>query len=89
MPRKTYDAEFKLGAVKLVTEENLTKSEAARRLGVTPTTLGTWVRELAPAGEPVDVQLRDENRRLKEENRQLKMEREILKKATAFFASEK
>ena len=30
-----------------------------------------------------------ENRRLKDENKRLKMELEILKKATAYFASQK
>jgi len=33
-PRSTYTAEFKLQAVKMVTEQKLSVAEAARRLGV-------------------------------------------------------
>lgn len=52
--RKRFTDEFKSGAVHLVVEEGLTKAEAARHLGVTATTVGAWVKEVAPDGQVVD-----------------------------------
>ncbi|MDY3560571.1 transposase [Gemmata sp. JC673] len=39
--RKTYTAEFKLAAVKMVTEQKLSVAEAARRWGVSENLLHT------------------------------------------------
>ena len=86
---KRYSAEFKTEAVQMVLDGGLTKAEVSRRLGVTATTLSEWIKNLAPEGRLEEKDLRAEVKRLAEENRQLKMERDILKKATAFFASEK
>jgi transposase len=94
MARRTFTAEFKTAAAKLVTEQGYTAAQAARNLGVDPSSIRDWVRRatdhsngLAPP--PTDpAALQAENRRLREENRRLLMEREILKKATAFFAKE-
>lgn len=90
---KGYDPEFKVEAVRLVMEEGYSKSEVARRLGVSRVSIGKWVAAVAKKqdkaftnGELTPEQ--EELRRLREENRQLRMEREILKKATAFFAKE-
>lgn len=93
-PRRKYTAEFKLAAVKLITEQGYSVTEAARNLGVTDKILRKWKRSLREQGElafpgkgnpPADQQ---EIRRLREENQRLRMERDILKKATAFFAKE-
>ena len=95
MKRQVYSREFKVQAVKMVTEEGLSDSEVARDLGVSATVIRNWKRKLAEEGEqafpgngrlPAD---QEELRRLHEEMRQLRMERDILKKATAFFANEK
>lgn len=90
--RRTYTAEFKAEAVKLVTEQGYSLGEAARSLGVHPNLLRNWKqkRDVGPdSGGPVkDVLLVEENRRLREENRRLRLERDILKKATAYFAKE-
>ena len=43
--RKKYSKEFKLDAVSLVTEQNYTRSEAAKSLGINPNMLGRWVKE--------------------------------------------
>jgi|SRR5262245_42193951 len=92
--RRTYTAEFKLAAVKLVTERGYSVAEAARSLGVTEKILRKWRRALQDQGVqafpgkgnlPAD---QEEIRRLREENQRLRMERDILKKATAFFAKE-
>ncbi|MBP3954904.1 transposase [Gemmata sp. G18] len=48
--RKTCTAEFKLFAVKMVTEQKLSVPEAARRLGVGENLLHTWKKALARDG---------------------------------------
>jgi transposase len=40
--RKSYSKQFKIDAVKLVTEEGYTASEAARNLGVNPSVFRRW-----------------------------------------------
>jgi transposase len=93
MARRTYSLDFKVSAVKLVTEQGRGLKDAAVSLGVAPSTMQYWVRRFgAPAARPQAPAdhdaLRLENARLREENKRLTMEREILKKATAFFARE-
>ena len=89
--RRTYTAEFKREAVKLVTEQGYKISEAARNLGVHENLLRVWKQKLAAGNgnEPLTQDERMELARLREENKRLRMEREILKKAAAFFANEK
>ncbi len=92
--RRTYTREFKLAAVKLITEQDYSVAEAARRLGISANLLHVWKKALHDVGEqafPGQGQLpplEEENRRLRAENKRLQMERDILKKATAFFAAE-
>lgn len=84
--RKTYTAEFKVAAVKLITEQGYSLREAARNLGVSEKQLRKWKRSLESQGEqafPGKGNLppaQEEIRRLQEENRRLRMERDILKK---------
>jgi len=91
MSRRKYTREFKVSAVKLVNEQGYNSVEAAKSLGVDPTSVRQWVKKfsaeegLAPSGEGA---VQAELRRLRKENAQLRMEREILKKAAAFFAKE-
>ena len=89
---KRYDDPFKAGAVRMVTEEGLSQTEVARRLGVAGTTVCGWVRQLAPNGRLTDQEMRAKLRALEQENRRLRMEREILTKTAprkwTFFASE-
>jgi transposase len=93
--RRHYSKEFKMGAVKLVTEQGYTSSEAARRLEVDRKSIQEWLTKFAPEFDartanrelPEDPQvLQQELRRLRRENDQLRMERDILKKAAAYFA---
>ncbi len=92
--RKKYTDEFKIEAVKLVSEQGYTQAEAANSLGINAGMLGRWKKEHTQRGKeafPGNGRvggLEGEMRKLKEENRRLRMEREILKKATAFFAKE-
>ena len=93
-PRRTYTAEFKAEAVKLVTEQGYSVAEAARSLGLHQTLLRSWKLALQAKGDeafpgqgklpPIEEELR----RLRAENKRLQAERDILKKATAFFARE-
>lgn len=90
MNRK-YTIEFKEEAIKLVTEQGYSQAEAARRLGVNEKNLNRWVKENKET-KPIKAKLtaeQEELKRLRKENDRLKMEKEILKKAAAFFASEK
>jgi transposase len=92
--RKQYTKEFKLDAVRLVTDQGYKCAEAARNLGINANMLNRWVQEYRNGegeafrgnGKPTAEQ--EELRHLREENRRLKLEREILKKAAAFFAKE-
>jgi transposase len=95
MPRKrtTYTAEFKLQAIKMITEQKLSVAEVARRLDVGENLLRTWKKALVERGNdafpghghpaPAD----DELRRLRAENARLRAERDLLKKAAAYFAN--
>ena len=92
--RRTYTAEFKTEAVKLVTEQGYSVAEAARTLGVHETLLRSWKQALEAQGDqafPGQSKLppfEEELRRLRTENQRLRAERDILKKATALFAKE-
>src|SRR5213080_655439 len=78
---KRYDKQFKIAAPK----------QAAASLGVHANTLQYWVRVYGTLpqeqAETLDT-LRLRVKQLEKENQRLILEREILKKATAFFASQ-
>jgi transposase len=92
--RKTYTAEFKLAAVKMITDQKLSVAETARKLGIRENLLHTWKKAIAKGGANAFpgsghlTPLEDENRKLRAEVKRLTAERDILKKATAFFASQ-
>jgi transposase len=92
--RRSYTREFKVEAVKLVTEKGYSMAEAARSLGIGQALLHAWKKSLENKDDqafPGHGQLpssEDELRRLRAENKRLQMECDILKKATAFFAKE-
>jgi transposase len=94
MARKTYTREFKLQALRLLTDQGLSVAEVARRLGVGENCLRSWKAAAAHKGaeaafpgqgclSPADEELR----RLRAEVHRLKAERDLLKKAAAYFAS--
>jgi len=92
--KKKYTPEFKMEAVRLITEQGYKTSEAARNLGIHPSLLNRWKSQLAAEGKnafPGKGHLtseKEELQKLRKENQRLKMERDILKKAAAFFAKE-
>jgi transposase len=92
--RRSYTREFKVEAVKLVTEKGYSVAEAARSLGIGETLLRSWKVVLEKGGDQAFPghgnlpAIEEELRQLRAENKRLQMERDILKKATAFFARE-
>jgi transposase len=93
-PRRTFTSEFKVQAVKLLTEQGRSVAEVARDLDLSESLLRGWKQALAAEGDRAFPgqghlpALEEELRRLRAENKRLQMERDILKKATAFFARE-
>ena len=92
--RRRHSEEFKVEAVKLVTEQGYSVPEAARNLGVHANLLRKWKEKYAVGDGSggngrLNGEEREELRRLRAENRRLRMEREILKKAAIFFVNEK
>jgi transposase len=91
--RKVHTAEFKLQAVKMITEQKFSVAEVARRLDVRESLLHTWKKAFLQRGDeafPGHGRLtpaEDELRRLRAENMRLKAERDLLKKAAAYFAN--
>ncbi|APX94505.1 transposase [Halomonas sp. 1513] len=90
MSRQRYTEEFRIEAVKQVTERGHPVSEVAARLGVSAHSLYQWMKRYAKPAEQRqrDDDLQAENRRLKAELKRVSEERDILKKATAYFARE-
>ena len=94
MERKQYTREFKLEAVRLIRQRGVSYAQASKDLGVHPTQLRNWVKQLADDPEhafPEHGQMKPEQleiAQLKREIVRLKAERDILKKAAAYFAKE-
>jgi len=93
MARKTFTAEFKAEAVRMVRDGKRSSTGVARELGVGQQTLSRWLKqaEIDEGGDPegaLTTAEREELQRLRRENKRLQEERDILKKATAFFAKE-
>ena len=92
--RRQYSREFKLEAIRLVTQRGVTVAQAARELDVHENMLRKWVRiyrqDAASAfpGQGVLPPEQAELARLRKEVAKLRMERDILKKAAAYFAKE-
>lgn len=92
--RKNYDNEFKREAVRLVIEEDRKASEVERNLGITPTLVSRWIREMSEDSEyafPGKGHLKapeDHIRNLQRENERLRRERDILKKVVAIFSKD-
>ena len=95
LPNQQYTKEFKEEAVRMALNENITHTEAARRLGIPKETLYGWIKKYRATGavtgkgeiyEASDLEA--ENAHLRRELAEAKMERDILKKATAYFAKE-
>jgi transposase len=91
--RRHFDQQFKVDAVRLVTESGRPVSEIAKELGINRNQLDHWKRLLGKkalqAAFPGNGNLNPEKKELEELRRELarvKEEREILKKAMAVFS---
>ena len=94
MKGRKFSREFKIEAVRLVTDRGVAVAQAARDLDVAESVLRRWMRGLSAtpaAAFPGNGQMRAdpaEIAALKKEGARLREERDILKKAAAFFARE-
>jgi transposase len=94
MERRRFTREFKLEAVKLVTDRGVTIAQASRDLDVSGQVLRRWVKESeadqqqAFPGHGQQKADQAEITRLRRELIKLKAERDILKKAAAYFAKD-
>lgn len=88
MSSKRYPEEFKVEAVKQVTERGHSVAEVASRLGVTTHSLYAWLKKYGPRSVEYQAEKDTEAqiRRLKAELKRVSEERDILKKAAAYFA---
>jgi transposase len=86
--RMKYDEEFKKNAVKLSYASPKTVRQIAEDLGIHENLLYNWRKKYTADGDKTRyATLEEENKALKLEVAQVKMERDMLKKATAYFAS--
>jgi len=90
MSGKRYTDEFKIEAVRQITEGDYPVQEVAARLGVTTKSLYDWKAKFGkPCGEyQKEKATQDELKKLKADLKRVTQERDILKEATAFFAGE-
>lgn len=88
MSSKRYPEEFKIEAVKQVTERGHAAAEVAARLGVSSHSLYQWIKRysLPPDERQAADDQQAELKRLKAELKRVTEERDILKKAAAYFA---
>ena len=87
---KRFDKDFKVSAVKMVTEGRQRTSEVARSPGMHPNVLYSWKRKYAGNGDKAFVVKGHltELAALRKELRETQMERDILKKAVGIFSKE-
>ena len=88
-----YTLEFKQSSAKLAATSDKPISQIAEELGINKNTLHGWVAKYYPKAAgvqriAVSADLEAEVKQLRKELARAKQERDILKKATAYFASE-
>ncbi len=92
--RRKHSKEFKLESVRLAGQPGASVKETATNLGLHPSQITTWKRQLSADGAqafPGNGRLKpddEEIRQLRLELKRTREERDILKKATLFFAQE-
>ena len=92
MSRRSYDKQFKMAAVKLVLEDNMTVAEVSKELDIHYNSLYRWISEYEEYGESAFpghgsalYSYQYEIKKLKAENLELRKELELLKKFQAFL----
>jgi transposase len=87
---KRYTQEFKIEAVKQVTDRGYSIAEVSERLGICSKTLYHWRSQLSEQSTIVKPKSSDDQLRiakLESELKRVKEERDILKKAARYFAN--
>ena len=92
MARRIYDKQFKMAAVKLVLEDNMTVAEVSKELDIHYNSLYRWISEYEEYGESAFpghgsalYSYQYEIKKLKAENLELRKELELLKKFQALL----
>src|SRR3974390_1280236 len=89
-PRRSFTPEFKADIVERCRRGDRTVGQVARDFDLTETAVREWVRQAevdTGARDGTTTEERKELNDLRRENRRLKEDVEILRRATAFFAS--
>lgn len=93
MVRKSYNREFKIAAVKLVLDDDMSVTSVAKELSIHCNTLYRWINEYEEYGEnafpghgSILYSYQFENKKLKKEIFELRKEIETLKKFQAFLS---
>jgi transposase len=89
MKDKRYTEEFKIEAIKQVTDRGCSAAEVAVQLVTTTHSLYAWLKKYKePSPRQADsFDLSADNTKLKADFRRMTEERDILKKAAVYFAS--
>jgi transposase len=85
---RRYTDEFKRDAVALYRRSGRPITEVARELGISDTSLGTWVKEAEKNAPVEEVESAREEARLRKRIRELEEEIEILKRFTRYWVRE-
>lgn len=90
--RKSYDKQFKIAEVKLVIEDEMSVSHAAKELSIHYNSLYRWINEYEEHGESAFpghgtalYSYQYEIKKLKQQNLELQKEIELLKKYQSFL----
>ena len=92
--RKKYSREFKIEAVRLITDKGYSIAEASRNLGIEYSVFRRWKKQFendpkyAFPGKGMLKPQDQEMRQLKRQLERVTQERDILKKALAYFAED-
>lgn len=85
--RRMFSWEFKVEAVRLITEGKRPLMQVAKELDIKPDRLRAWRKQIKPNAPLAQESERQELVRLRRELATTKEELEFLKKAAAYFAS--
>ena len=92
--RRTFSPDYKVAAVKLVTEQGYSVTQACSELGIGETALRRWIKQVQAEKQGYVLSgtkpLSPEQQRIRELEQRIKIleeDKEILKKATAIFMS--
>ena len=87
MGNARFTEDFKIDAIKQITERGHSVADVSKRLGVSTHSLYGWIKRYAtPSSIAEKDDQASEIRRLKQELARVTEERDILKKATVYFA---